>query len=141
MSSMGSESLEDECAKAEAILKLMLETETGCGPKPEVLRNAIGLAFLRINKAGMFITSSYGTGLVLIKNGGDGKPTNAADGVWSKPSAISTKAIGSGFQAGAQVLETLIVLNTPETVEAFTGGSLMLGTALEMACGPVGTGG
>ena len=49
MSSMGSESLEDECAKAEAILKLMLETETGCGPKPEVLRNAIGLALSLIH--------------------------------------------------------------------------------------------
>ena len=49
--------------------------------------------------------------------------------------------MGSGLQAGAQVLETLIVINTEEAVEAFTGGSLMLGTALELAAGPVGTGG
>ena len=140
MSSMGSESLETECDKAIEILKMMVETDTGCGPKPEVLKNAVGFAFLRITKTGLFVTGSYGTGLVVIKLK-DGKPSNASDATWTKPSAISTKSVGSGLQAGAQVLETLVVINTEEAVEAFTGGSLMVGTALELAAGPVGTGG
>lgn len=138
-SSMGTESLETECAKAEAILQAMLTTQTGCGPTPDVLKNCVGLAFLRINKAGLLVTGSYGTGVVVVRRGADGAPCRG--GAWSHPSAISSKSVGSGVQAGAQVLESLVVINTPEAVEAFVGGSLMLGTALEMAVGPTGTGG
>ena len=109
MSSMGSDSLENECDKAIEILKLMVETKTGCGPPPEVLEKCVGLAFLRITKTGLFVTGSYGTGLVILRSE-DGKPSSAPTAKWSQPSAISTKSVGSGFQAGAQVLETLIVI-------------------------------
>ena len=123
--------LGEECAKAEEILKMMLTTQTGCGPTPDVLKNAVGLAFLRISKAGFLISGSFGTGCVVVRN----------NGKWSSPSAISSKSVGTGVQAGAQILESLVVINTQEAVEAFTGGSLMLGTALEMAVGPTGSGG
>ena len=58
---------------------------------------------------------------------------------WSGPSAIGAGGIGFGFQVGAQVSELIIVLNTPEAVDAFSkGGNVTLGGALSLAAGPMG---
>ena len=47
--------------------------------------------------------------------------------------------MGFGFQAGAQVSELVIVLNTPDAVVAFAkGGNVTLGGAMSLATGPVG---
>jgi lipid-binding SYLF domain-containing protein len=44
-----------------------------------------------------------------------------------------------GFQAGAQVTEFVIVLNTQEAVNAFSkGGNVTLGGNLSVAVGPIG---
>jgi len=46
---------------------------------------------------------------------------------------------GAGLQAGAEVSELVIVLNTPAAVDAFAkGGTVTLGAALGAAAGPVG---
>jgi lipid-binding SYLF domain-containing protein len=58
---------------------------------------------------------------------------------WSAPSAIGTGGLGVGFQAGVQVSEHVIILNTPEAVKAFTQGSnFTLGANLSAAVGPIG---
>jgi lipid-binding SYLF domain-containing protein len=47
--------------------------------------------------------------------------------------------MGFGFQAGAQVSELVIVLNTPDAVAAFAkGGNFTFGGAMSLATGPVG---
>jgi lipid-binding SYLF domain-containing protein len=47
--------------------------------------------------------------------------------------------MGFGFQAGAQVSEVVIVLNTPAAVEAFSQqGNFTLGGNLSVTAGPVG---
>jgi lipid-binding SYLF domain-containing protein len=47
--------------------------------------------------------------------------------------------LGFGFQAGAQVSEIVLVLNTPAAVDAFArGGNFTLGSNLSLALGPVG---
>jgi lipid-binding SYLF domain-containing protein len=47
--------------------------------------------------------------------------------------------MGFGFQAGAQVSEVVIVLNTPAAVEAFTrDGDFTLGGNLSVTAGPIG---
>jgi lipid-binding SYLF domain-containing protein len=47
--------------------------------------------------------------------------------------------MGFGFQAGAQVSEVVIVLNTPAAVEAFSkDGDFTLGGNLSLTAGPVG---
>ena len=38
---------------------------------------------------------------------------------WSGPSAIGTGGLGAGLQAGAEIAELVIVLNTPAAVDAF----------------------
>jgi SH3 domain-containing YSC84-like protein 1 len=99
------------------------------GIPPAVMRAARGLAILTVTKAG-FIGSVRGGSGVVVARVGNG---------WSGPAAIGTGGIGFGFQAGAEVSEFVIVLNTPEAVNAFAkGGNVTLGGNLSAAAGPVG---
>jgi lipid-binding SYLF domain-containing protein len=99
------------------------------GIPPAVMRAARGLAILTVTKAGFIGSVRGGTGILVarIENG------------WSGPSAIGAGGIGVGFQAGAEVSELVIVLNTPAAVDAFAkGGNVTLGAALSVAAGPIG---
>jgi lipid-binding SYLF domain-containing protein len=94
-----------------------------------VLRNARGLAILTVTKAGFIVSGRGGKGIVIARTGK----------TWSGPSAIGTGGAGFGFQAGAQISEIVIVLNTPAAVEAFTkDGDVTLGGNLSITAGPVG---
>ena len=94
-----------------------------------VLRNARGLAILTVTKAGFIVSGRGGKGIVIARTGKS----------WSGPSAIGTGGMGFGFQAGAQVSEIVIVLNTPKAVEAFTkDGDVTLGGNLSITAGPIG---
>jgi SH3 domain-containing YSC84-like protein 1 len=94
-----------------------------------ILRDAKGLAILTVLKAGFIFSGQGGWGVVVARTGK----------TWSGPSAIGTGGAGFGFQIGAQVTEFVIVLNTPEAVEAFSrGGNVAIGAELSAAAGPVG---
>jgi lipid-binding SYLF domain-containing protein len=94
-----------------------------------VMRDAKGLAILTVTRGGFIITGKGGSGLVIARVGNG----------WSGPSAIGTGGVGFGFQAGADVSELVIVLNTPEAVNAFAkGGNVTLGAGMSIAAGPVG---
>jgi len=96
---------------------------------PAVMRDAKGLAILTVAKAGFIVSGRGGTGIVVART----------DKGWSGPSAIGTGGLGVGFQAGVQVSELIIVLNTQEAVNAFAkGGNVTLGANLSAAIGPVG---
>jgi len=96
---------------------------------PAVMRAARGLAILTVTKAGFIGSVRGGTGVVVQRTGNG----------WSGPSAIGTGGIGVGFQAGAEVSEFIIVLNTPAAVDAFAKqGNVTLGGNLSVAAGPVG---
>lgn len=95
----------------------------------EIMRDARGLAILTVTKGGFVWSAKGGHGVVIArtKNG------------WSGPSFIRTGGVGFGAQIGAQVTEFVLVLNTPEAVQAFTKDSnVTLGGALSVAAGPVG---
>lgn len=94
-----------------------------------VLRESKGLAILTVTKAGFIVSGRGGKGIVIARTGNG----------WSGPSAIGTGGMGFGFQAGAQVSEVVIVLNTPAAVEAFTrDGDFTLGGNLSVTAGPIG---
>jgi lipid-binding SYLF domain-containing protein len=99
------------------------------GIPPAVMRAARGLAILTVTKAGFIGSARGGTGIVVARTGNG----------WSGPSAIGTGGLGVGFQAGIEISELVIVLNTPAAVEAFAKeGNVTLGGALGVAAGPVG---
>jgi len=96
---------------------------------PAVMRAARGLAILTVTKAGFIGSARGGTGIVIARTGKG----------WSGPSAIGTGGLGVGFQAGVEVSEFVIVLNTPAAIDAFArGGNVTLGGNLTVAAGPVG---
>ena len=99
------------------------------GIPPAVMRAARGLAILTVTKAGFIGSARGGTGVVVART----------QKGWSGPSAIGTGGLGIGFQAGVEVSELVIVLNTPAAVDAFAkGGNVTLGGAAGVAAGPVG---
>lgn len=94
-----------------------------------VLLQARGLAILTVTKAGFIVSGRGGKGVVIART----------ERGWSGPSAIGTGGMGFGFQAGAQVSEVVIVLNTPAAVEAFMqDGNFTIGGNLSVTAGPVG---
>ena len=94
-----------------------------------VLRESKGLAILTVTKAGFIVSGRGGKGIVIART---------ANG-WSGPSAVGTGGMGFGFQAGAQVSEIVITLNTPAAVEAFMrDGDFTLGGNLSVTAGPIG---
>jgi lipid-binding SYLF domain-containing protein len=120
--------LQDDVDQAVSIIDRFDEiTETAI--PPAVMRDAKGLAIITITKAGFIVSGRGGTGLVISRT----------ESGWSGPSAIGTGGIGVGFQAGMQVSEYVIVLNTQEAINAFAkGGNVTLGANLSAALGPVG---
>jgi lipid-binding SYLF domain-containing protein len=97
---------------------------------PRVLRNAQGIAVIRVLKGAFVFSGRIGEGVVIAR---------LPAGGWSGPSAIATGGGGFGFQIGGQVTEFIIILNTRAAVTAFArGGNVELGGALSVAAGPLG---
>ena len=95
----------------------------------DVLRQAKGLAIMSVVKAGFIFSAKGGQGVVIAHT-----PRG-----WSGPSFIATGGGGWGLQAGAQVTDFVIVLNTDAAVQAFSrGGNVTIGVDVSAAAGPVG---
>ena len=95
----------------------------------DVLRQAKGLAIMSVVKAGFIFSAKGGQGIVVART-----PRG-----WSGPSFIATGGGGWGLQAGAQVTDFVIVLNSDAAVQAFSrGGNVTIGVDLSAAAGPVG---
>jgi lipid-binding SYLF domain-containing protein len=94
-----------------------------------VLRNARGLAIMRVVKVGFVFSGKGGDGVVIARTGNG----------WSAPSFIGTGGAGWGLQIGAQVTDFVFVLNNSDAVRAFSrGGNVTLGGDISAAAGPVG---
>jgi lipid-binding SYLF domain-containing protein len=120
--------MEDDIDRAVSIVERFQEIPETAIP-PAVLRDAKGLAILTMTKAGFIVSGRGGTGVVVART-----PKG-----WSGPSAIGTGGLGVGFQAGVQVSEYVIILNTQEAVNAFAkGNNVTLGGNLSAAIGPIG---
>lgn len=85
---------------------------------PSVLRRAKGFCLMSVAKAGFGFSARAGSGVVIAR---------LEDGSWSAPSAVGTAGGGFGFQAGVELAEFLIILNSRAAVKTFmTKGSLMV---------------
>jgi len=94
-----------------------------------IMKNARGLAIIRVLKAGFVFSGKGGQGVVVARTG---------DG-WSGPSFIGLGGAGWGLQVGAQVTDFIFVLNNDSAVRAFSrGGNFKLGADVSAAAGPVG---
>ncbi|KAI0634810.1 DUF500-domain-containing protein [Trametes polyzona] len=126
--------LPKECQKAAQIFKSFVDSGNngldGVIPR-NVLENAKGFAIFTIFKAGFLFSARAGSGVVIAK---------LDDGTWSAPSAIGTAGLGVGGQAGAEMTDFLVVLNS-RSRSFMSAGSLTLGGNLSIAVGPLGRNG
>ncbi|OSX63710.1 hypothetical protein POSPLADRAFT_1139527 [Postia placenta MAD-698-R-SB12] len=126
--------LPKECSKAANIFKSFVDSGNngldGIIPR-SVLHNAKGFAIFTIFKAGFLFSARAGTGVVIAR---------LEDGTWSAPSAIGTAGLGVGGQAGAEMTDFLVVLNS-RSKSFMSAGSLTLGGNLSIAVGPLGRNG
>ena len=94
-----------------------------------VIKAARGVAILTVTRAGFIGSARGGTGVVVART----------EKGWSAPSAIGTAGVGVGLQAGVDITEFVIVLNTPAAVDAFAQrANVTLGGNLSVAAGPLG---
>ena len=99
------------------------------GIPPAVLKAAKGVAILTVTKAGFIGSGRVGSGVVVAR----------LDKGWSGPSEIGTGGLGVGFQAGVDITEFVMILNTPAAVEAFSKQTnVTLGGNMSISAGPVG---
>jgi SH3 domain-containing YSC84-like protein 1 len=125
---IASASEHDDVNQAATIVERFKEMPEQAIPE-HVLKDAKGLAILTAVKAGFIFSGEGGKGIVMART---------AHG-WSGPSAIGTGGAGFGFQAGVQVSEFVLVLNTDEAVKAFAhGANVKIGGEISAAAGPVG---
>lgn len=130
------QTLQKECSKAIKIFRSFVDSRhnglDGVIPR-SVLSQAKGFAIFTIVKAGFIFSARAGSGVVIAK---------LSDGSWSAPSAIGTAGVGAGMQAGAEVTDFLVVLNSRSAVTSFmSAGSLTLGGNMSIALGPLGRNG
>jgi lipid-binding SYLF domain-containing protein len=93
-----------------------------------ILERARGFAIFSVVKAGFIVSARAGSGVVIARlNDGCASPQHlrrehVADlhAAWSAPSAIGTAGMGVGTQAGAEVTDFLIVLNTRAALVSFS---------------------
>ncbi|TFK30734.1 DUF500-domain-containing protein [Coprinopsis marcescibilis] len=130
------QSLQKECAKAAKIFSSFVDDRHNVLDRVvprSVLANAKGFAIFTIFKAGFLVSVRGGSGVVIAK---------LDDGTWSAPSAIGAAGAGGGIQAGAEVTDFLVVLNSRSAVRTFmAAGSLTLGGNMSVALGPLGRNG
>jgi lipid-binding SYLF domain-containing protein len=120
--------MQDDVDQAVSVIERFQEIPETAIPDV-IMREAKGLAIITVTKAGFVFSGRGGSGIVVART----------EKGWSGPSAIGAGGMGFGFQAGAQVSELVIVLNTPDAVAAFAkGGNFTFGGAMSLAMGPVG---
>jgi lipid-binding SYLF domain-containing protein len=126
-------SLEGEIHKAKKVLLKLINPKIVKSDQAiplTILQRAKGVAFITVIKAGFIFSGTVGCGLVMAK---------LDDGTWTGPSSLSVAGMGWGALIGAQVTDTVIVLNTDAAVLAFSGqGQIQFGGNLTVAAGPVG---
>ncbi|KAK7959321.1 uncharacterized protein PG986_004175 [Apiospora aurea] len=99
----------------------------------EVIQQAKGIAISTTVRAGMWVSGSAGSGVVMAR-----LPDGSND--WSPPSAFSAYTVGAGVILGADHTESVCVLNTDEAVRAIAQERFGFGAGLFVTAGPVGAG-
>lgn len=98
----------------------------------EVIKNAKGLAIFTTMRTGLWVSGAGGSGILIARK---------ADGEWSPPSGIMLHTAGLGFLIGVDIYDCVVVINTPEALQAFTKIRCTLGGEISASAGPVGIGG
>jgi len=98
----------------------------------KVISRALALAIFTTGRVGFHVSGATGSGILIAR---------LPDGSWSPPSGIQVHSLGGGFVIGLDIYDCVVVINTPEALEAFMRTRVSLGTDLAVVAGPWGAGG
>jgi len=107
-----------------------------CGPSPGELESAAGLALLTVAKVGLGAWAGALGGGVFVarrRRGGAG-----GEGDWGPPLALHAAGAGWGLQAGAALLDLLIVAPSPAAAAALAGPHVAAGFSAGGTAGKAG---
>lgn len=99
----------------------------------KVIQRALGLAIFTTMRSGLWFSGSGGAGVLLGRI--------PETGEWSPPSGIMLHTAGMGLLAGVDIYDCVVVINTPEALEAFKHFRCTVGGEISASAGPVGVGG
>jgi lipid-binding SYLF domain-containing protein len=133
--------MDDECDRAAALVR-QLAPAGGESANPDqekdieasiirgMIKNAIGLGFVRLSKVVVGFSLQGGSGILISR---------LPDGSWSAPSAIGVYGFGLGLQFGLEVADFIFIIQTQEGMEHFKrGGNFAVGGnigATVVSCG------
>ncbi|KAJ0300616.1 hypothetical protein Brms1b_012732 [Colletotrichum noveboracense] len=98
----------------------------------KVINKAVGLAIFTTFRAGFQFSGATGSGVLIAR---------LPDGSWGPPSGIQVHAVGAGFMIGADIHDTVLIINSREALNAFLGNRVSLGSDVAVVAGPYGAGG
>lgn len=99
------------------------------GIPPALLRNAQGIAIIPgVIKAGFIIGGKHGTGIVVVREGGD----------WSNPAFVTITGGSVGWQIGAESTDVILVFKSRKGINSMLKSKFTLGADAAVAAGPVG---
>lgn len=114
---------------ASAVMREIMDIPESAIP-PSLLRQAQGIAiFPNLLKAGFLIGARYGTGVLLVRN---------PDQTWGNPVFVYLVGGGFGLQAGAQLSDVILLVNSIPSLDMLISGRVTLGVDAAVAAGPVG---
>jgi len=96
------------------------------------MKNAAGVIILPgVFKGGFIVGGEYGTGVLVARTPGGG---------WSYPAFYTLGAGSIGLQAGGEISEMIMVIRSPEALDAVLKHQGKLGAELGITVGTVGSG-
>ncbi|KAA1080182.1 hypothetical protein PGTUg99_020731 [Puccinia graminis f. sp. tritici] len=111
------------------------ERKTGEGVTKKIpthiIQQAEGLAIFTVFRSTHAAPSASGSGLLISRD----SPTT-----WGAPSGILIHSLDSGFLAGIDLYDVVLVLRTQKAVMSFAKPKVSLGPELAVVAGPIGNG-
>jgi lipid-binding SYLF domain-containing protein len=99
----------------------------------EIAKRAKALLIIpRLGKGGLIFGGSGGSGVLLARE--------PQSGTWSYPAFYTMSSVTVGAQIGGQVAQVILAVMSERGLDSMLASSVKLGTSLEVAAGPVGTG-
>lgn len=111
--SAGAATLADRTGEA---ISILAARQGSTHPIPtSLLKNAKGVAIIKVTQVGLVFGGSGGQGVVVVR-----KPSLFGSG-WSAPSSFDVSGGSFGAQIGAQTKRFVLVINSEEALHLFTG--------------------
>jgi lipid-binding SYLF domain-containing protein len=127
MTNLFAESVEENVLEASNTMKKLIRSQNGI-PMP-IIKDAQAIVVVPGSvKFGFFVGGKYGEGVATIRK---------ADGSWSYPFFIKLGGGSLGFQFGFEVVDSILVFRTKNSVDELLSDKFTLGVEASASAGPI----